>query len=308
MGEYGSDPEGPPTFNNYSDSNDFFDVSVASDSSFEKLVATVCGLDGDPDAMWWWDTAAAAGSGGWEPVAPIAAVSSLKPGCLTTTITGTTSPSVTELSGTVFGVALRLAPQRVSFATPGPSSAVVGGTYKPAATPVRGCRSPSVSTPPRAKARVRLLRPARSCSPALAHAYWTPPRAEVPTGRRRWLGRDIDVLGGKPVAAAANYSTPTGHALRVMARNGVLAKGSVNGATISSHTSPSHGTLTLLGDGAFTYVPRPSFSGTDHFTYTLRNSLGRSTGTVSIEVRDLGRGRDVAGKSSSPGRVGRATR
>ena len=85
------------------------------------------------------------------------------------------------------------------------------------------------------------------------------------------------------------------------ARNGLLGKDTVNGATISSHTAPAHGTLTLLGSGAFTYVPRPSFSGTDHFTYTLRNSLGRSTATVSIAVSDPVRGpvRSVA-KTATP--------
>ncbi len=75
----------------------------------------------------------------------------------------------------------------------------------------------------------------------------------------------------------------------------MLAKDRVNGATISAHTAPTHGTLTLLGTGAFTYVPRPSFSGTDHFTYTLRNSVGRSTATVSIQVRGPVRGRGAEG-------------
>ena len=96
--------------------------------------------------------------------------------------------------------------------------------------------------------------------------------------------RDFDVLAGKPVAEATTYSTPVGRALRVAARKGILAKDNVNGSTIASHTSPVHGTLTLLGNGAFTYVPRPSFSGTDRFSYTLRNSLGRSTATIRIEV------------------------
>ena len=76
----------------------------------------------------------------------------------------------------------------------------------------------------------------------------------------------------------------------------MLAKDRVNGATISLHTAPTHGSgPTLLGTGAFTYVPRPSFSGTDHFTYTLRNSLGRSTATVSIQVRGPVHGRGAEG-------------
>ncbi len=54
VGEYGSDPEGPATFNNYSSTNHFFDVSVGPANTFQKLVTTVCGLDGYPEAMWWW--------------------------------------------------------------------------------------------------------------------------------------------------------------------------------------------------------------------------------------------------------------
>jgi hypothetical protein len=290
VAEYGSDPEGPSTFNNYSNSNDFFDVSVASDSTFQKLVATVCGLDGNPDAMSWWDTAAA-GDGGWEPVAPVSAVSSLKPGCLSVTITRTTSPSVTELSGTVFGVALRLAPQRVNFNPPGPTSVVVGDSYKPVAT--ASSRLPVVFSvgPTSTKGACAL-------EPTGAFRFTGTGTCVLDAdqgGNSHWAAalakREISVLAGKPVAEAAYYSTSTGYPLKVTARDGVLAKDSVNGATISAHTSPAHGTLTLLGSGAFTYAPRPTFSGTDHFTYTLRNSLGRSTATVSIEVGDVVRGR-----------------
>ena len=285
VGEYGSDPEGPPTFNNYSSTNDFFDVSVGPASTFQELVTTVCGLDANPEAMWWWDTAGAEGTGGWEQVTPAPAVSSLKPGCLTATITATTSPSVTQLSGTVFAVAEGLEPQRVSFISPGPTSAVVGGTYKPEA---------AASSHLHVALSVDRTSTKGACSLAPSGTLkftgaGTCVLDATQGGNTHWaaalIKRDIPVFAGKPVAATASYSTSAGKVLRVTARNGVLAKDRVNGATISAHTAPTHGALTLLGTGAFTYVPRPSFSGTDHFTYTLRNSLGRSTATVSIQVR-----------------------
>jgi hypothetical protein len=284
VGEYGSDPEGPPTFNKYSASNDFFDVSVSSDSTFEKLVFTVCGLHGNSDSVSWWDTSVVQGSGHWEPVSPAPAVRSLKSGCLTTTLTGATNPAVTDLGGTVFGVALGLAGQRVSFTSPGPSPAVVGGSYRPLASassklPV-GFSIDSASAKDSCSLTASGMLKFTGAGGCVLDAtqggssYWAAAAVK----------RDFDVLAGKPVAEATTYSTPAGQALRVAARKGILAKDNVNGSTIASHTSPVHGTLTLLGNGAFTYVPRPSFSGTDRFSYTLRNSLGRSTATIRIEV------------------------
>jgi Bacterial Ig domain len=203
---------------------------------------------------------------------------------LTTTLTGTTSPAVTDLGGTVFGVALRLAGQRVSFTSPGPSPAVVGGSYRPRASassklPVGFSIDPASAKDACSLTASGMLKftGAGACvldATQAGSSYWAAAAVK----------RNFQVLGGKPVAEAATYSTPLGHALRVAAGKGILAKDTVNGSTIASHTSPVHGTLTLLGNGAFTYVPRPSFSGTDHFSYTLRNSLGRSTATIRVEV------------------------
>ena len=57
--------------------------------------------------------------------------------------------------------------------------------------------------------------------------------------------------------------------------------------TVTSVTQPSHGQLTsAVTNGAFTYVPQPGFTGTDQFTYILRdadNNLSAAT-TVTIEV------------------------
>ena len=220
VGEYGSDPEGPPTFNNYSSTNDFFDVSVGSASTFQQLVTTVCGLDGNPETMWWWDTVGAEGAGGWEQVTPAPAVSSLKPGCLTATITTTTSPSVAQLSGTVFAVAEGLAPQRVSFISPGPTSSVVGGTYKPEA---------SASSHLHVTISVDRASAKGACSLAPSGTLkftgaGTCVLDATQGGNAHWAAalarRDIPVSAGKPVAATASYSTSAGRALRVTARRG----------------------------------------------------------------------------------------
>jgi Bacterial Ig domain len=296
VGEYGSDPDGAPTFNKCSGSNDFFDVSVSSGSTFQTLVFTICGLDGNADAMSWWDATTAGANGTWAPLAPASSVVSLKPGCLTATITGRTSPAATDLGGTVFGVALRLATQRVRFTTAGPSRAVAGDSYRPVAVATSKLPVAYSIDPSSAKGACSVTANGTVNFTGAGICLLDATQA----GDARWaavsLKRDITVLAGKPVAEDASYSTPIGRALRVAARDGVLARDSVNDATIFGHTSPAHGSLMLLGNGAFTYVPKPSFSGTDHFTYTLRNSLGRSTATISIEVGDLTRGRRAEGK------------
>ena len=64
-------------------------------------------------------------------------------------------------------------------------------------------------------------------------------------------------------------------------------------ASISAYdaTSAQGGQVTMTTSGAgmgqFTYNPPPGFEGTDTFTYTLTNSMGSSTATVSIPVQKM---------------------
>ncbi len=55
--------------------------------------------------------------------------------------------------------------------------------------------------------------------------------------------------------------------------------------TIESHGQPANGTVTLNGDGTFSYTPNADFSGTDTFTYTVTDGNGgTSTATVTVVV------------------------
>ena len=54
--------------------------------------------------------------------------------------------------------------------------------------------------------------------------------------------------------------------------------------SVSGHTQPSHGTLSQNG-GTFTYVPDNNYTGSDSFSYTIRDTTGRTaSATVSIDV------------------------
>src|SRR5439155_897638 len=69
---------------------------------------------------------------------------------------------------------------------------------------------------------------------------------------------------------------------------GVLANDSdVDGDALSAVlvSNPTHGTLTLNGDGSFTYMPALNFNGIDSFTYKASDGQAQSgVATVTITV------------------------
>ena len=114
-------------------------------------------------------------------------------------------------------------------------------------------------------------------------------------GRTRIVDTVVDmgavetVITGKPDF----YSTASGVTLQVPASSGVLANDLLCGTgPLVAETRPglpSHGTLTFNSNGAFTYVPNPSFVGLDAFSYRIRIGtfdclLGGYTTVVTIEV------------------------
>src|SRR3989441_5455925 len=79
----------------------------------------------------------------------------------------------------------------------------------------------------------------------------------------------IGGVNDAPVAVNDSYTTAEDTTLNVAA-SGVLANDSdVDGDTLNAVlvSSPTHGTLTLNGDGSFSYTPATDYNGTDSFTY-----------------------------------------
>ena len=99
------------------------------------------------------------------------------------------------------------------------------------------------------------------------------------------------VAGTLTIAIADRYVTPVNTTLTVAAP-GILAltSGSVSAITI---TKAPQGSLTVKASGAFTYVPKSGFSGTDTFAYraTVNGTLAPAV-TVTIYV--LGKGMNCA--------------
>jgi len=91
--------------------------------------------------------------------------------------------------------------------------------------------------------------------------------------------------GGTPLADNDAYATNEDAPLTVPAP-GVL-DGDDAGTTASLLSGPSHGTLSLLADGSFTYTPQANYNGADSFSYqavTLVGGVPSLPATVSLTV------------------------
>jgi Esterase-like activity of phytase/Bacterial Ig domain len=76
---------------------------------------------------------------------------------------------------------------------------------------------------------------------------------------------------GHPLAANDDaYHVRAGHTLD---GSGLFRNDSGDRITLTTHTSPAHGSLTLNPDGTFRYTPAAGFAGTDTFTYTVTDAV-----------------------------------
>jgi hypothetical protein len=85
-----------------------------------------------------------------------------------------------------------------------------------------------------------------------------------------------------PAANNDSYATPFNTPLHETTTP-VLNNDVGNTLTVTSDNNPSHGTLSMNTDGTFLYTPLNGFSGTDTFTYTVADYLGR-TASASVTI------------------------
>lgn len=100
--QYSGDPQGSAPFS--VSGGGYFDVHLSAGSTFSQVTVTDCGLSGG-DAVEWWDASADGGQGAWNPV-PASEVRFGVPaaGCVTLTLSASTEPSLSQLTGTPFAV------------------------------------------------------------------------------------------------------------------------------------------------------------------------------------------------------------
>src|SRR6185437_11678204 len=98
----------------------------------------------------------------------------------------------------------------------------------------------------------------------------------------------VNGVNDAPVAVADSYSVNEDATLTVVVGSGVLTNDTdVEGTALTAAlvTDVAHGTLTLNGNGSFTYTPTANYSGSDTFTYKANDGTTDSnTVTVTITV------------------------
>ncbi len=100
---------------------------------------------------------------------------------------------------------------------------------------------------------------------AVAVTVVAPNRAPVAVDDTVTVKKDMS----KTIAVLANDSDPDGDTLRV-----------------SATTAPAHGSIVVNLDNTITYTPAAGFTGSDTFTYTVRDPLGLTDiGTVNVMVK-----------------------
>ncbi|MBV1788760.1 cadherin-like domain-containing protein, partial [Marinobacterium sp. D7] len=95
------------------------------------------------------------------------------------------------------------------------------------------------------------------------------------------------IVDEAPETALDAYETDEDTTLTIStAADGVLGNDTAEGSlTITSNTDPAHGTLTLNGDGTFTYTPDQDYSGADSFTYTAVDGNGVATESTTVNIQ-----------------------
>jgi len=88
-----------------------------------------------------------------------------------------------------------------------------------------------------------------------------------------------------PVATDDSVNTDPGKEIT----GNVLANDTGTKLTVTAHTEPANGTVTLPADGKFSYQPKDGFTGQDSFSYTVTDSMGQTaTAKVTIAVGTAG--------------------
>ena len=100
VAQYGSNPAAAPTF---SSTGEYFDVALSTGNSFSAVTVTNCNLGGG-NSLEWFNSAANGGVGAWQAVTPAATMTAGPPPCASVSLSASSSPTLSQLTGTVFAV------------------------------------------------------------------------------------------------------------------------------------------------------------------------------------------------------------
>jgi hypothetical protein len=281
--QYQSDPVSQPTF---TASGVYFDVAASTGNSFASEILQSCNLRGGT-SFEWWNSSANGNAGGWQPVIgdPGPSFTLGDPACVSVTLDGTSSPTIAQLSGTVFGVAGgTIAPVITS-----PSRLVVGsGTQISQTISTLGSPTPVISESgslppgitfsdrhdgtallsgslPAKKTGTYTLTISSTNTAGTAHQTFTLVVAK-PTKPKIISTKKLAFLTGETVA---DTITATGFPSPTVTEAGALPPGLA---------------WNVVGAGTATITGSPQVAGTFKVTVTASSSAGSVTQVVQITV------------------------
>jgi len=126
VAQYGSDPVSTPSFTS---AGEYFDVAVSIGNSFTSATITDCNLGGG-NSFEWFNGTANAGSGAWQAVTPTPLLTSGTPPCASVILNSSSSPTLAQLTATVFAVSITTpapTPTPTPSPSPSPTPALLGG-------------------------------------------------------------------------------------------------------------------------------------------------------------------------------------
>ncbi|RYZ99383.1 MAG: gliding motility-associated C-terminal domain-containing protein, partial [Sphingobacteriaceae bacterium] len=92
-------------------------------------------------------------------------------------------------------------------------------------------------------------------------------------------------VGRSPIAIDDNYQTNIDAPLNaVVVANDNAGSSTFDLQTVEVVKQPEHGTVIVNENGTITYTPNPGYSGTDTFSYKLRDELGYSTNVATVTI------------------------
>ena len=148
----------------------------------------------------------------------------------------------------------------------------------------------SVTQPPAAEGTVAIVSGQPVFTPATGFTGTSTFSYTVVDGSAQTSTASVPVtvpLPAAPVATDDTGTTPAGTPLTV-SPTGVLANDTGTLITVTAHTAPAHGTVTINANGSYVYTPSSGYSGPDAFTYTVTDGAGQTaTATVVLTVTPL---------------------